>query len=259
MYDYLDILAESAQKTITEGYYRVSYKQPKLTISLKESILKCKETPIIAEIKFTSPSTGDLREKSHVTDIAEAMEKGGATGISVVTEPKHFKGNIKFVNEVRKVVNLPILMKDIMVSLTQIEAAFKTGADVVLLIQSLFDRGYCETDVEKMIEYAHAKELEVLLEVHTENELISALNTKADLVGINNRNLKTFEVDLETTKRVLINHRGKKKIVVSESGVNSIEDIRSLKEYGAMAFLIGTAIIKEKNIEEKLRELVYTL
>ena len=131
------------------------------------------------------------------------MERGGAVGISVLTEPKHFNGSLQTLVETRAAVNLPILMKDIIIIPEQIEVASQIGANAVLLIEALFEKGYCEMSVDKMIAFAHAKGLEVLLETHTEEEFQSAVETDADLVGINNRNLATLKIDLNTTKAIL--------------------------------------------------------
>ena len=188
--------------------------------------------------------------------IAKAMAKGGATAISVLTEPKHFNGSLEALTEAREAVKLPILMKDIILSPIQIEAASKIGANAVLLIKALFDRGYCEKNINEMIDGAHLFGLEVLLETHTESEFCSALKTGADLIGINNRNLATLKVDLNVTKQILAKNNPQNKLVVSESGINTPADIRFLRESGACAFLIGSAIMSTDNIEEKVKEFV---
>lgn len=259
MPDYIDLLAKDAINSIREGYYKTAAKivsQPK---SLKEAILKSKKIPIISEIKFASPSKGSIRDNGDLKEIARSMESGGSVGISILTEPKNFKGHIKFITEARKQVKVPILMKDIILSLEQIESAHRNGANAILLIQALFDRGYCENDVQSMIKYAHSRNLEVLLETHTEEEFLAALKTEADLIGINNRDLKTLKVNLEVTKSILAKHSAKGKVVVSESGINTPQDIRFLRNCGAQAFLVGTAIMKSSNIEEKVKELVEAL
>ncbi len=256
MPDYLDILAEDAMKTIKEGYYETDVKAAASSVGLREAILKCEGAPMISEIKLASPSMGVLRENSHSGEIARAMEEGGVVGISILTEPKHFGGNIKFISEARSRVKVPILMKDIILSPVQIEAASRTGANAVLLIQSLFTRGCCEKDVQSMIAYSHSKGLEVLLEVHAEDEFLSALKTDADMIGINNRDLKTLKVDLDVTRRILAKHGAEGKVIISESGINSPEDIRFLRECGAHAFLVGTAVMKAGNIKKKIEELV---
>jgi indole-3-glycerol phosphate synthase len=259
MPDYIDVLAKDAAKSIKEGYYETTTQVVAPHISLKEAIQKSKKNPIISEIKFASPSKGKIREDSDLGEIAKSMERGGSVGISILTEPKNFKGHIKFLAEARNQVNVPILMKDIILSPEQIEAASRNGANAILLIQALFDRGYCKNDTQSMIEYAHSRNLEVLLEAHTEEEFLSALKTDADLIGINNRDLKTLKVNLEVTKQILTKHDTQGRVTVSESGINTPKDIRFLRNCGAQAFLVGTAIMKSKNIEDKVKELVETL
>ena len=259
MPDYLDVLAHDALRSVEEGYYETSMKIPAQPVGLKEAILRCKRAPIISEIKFASPSMGSLRDDRGLEGIAKDMEEGGAIGISVLTEPRHFRGHIGFVAKVRSQVEVPVLMKDIVLSPVQIEAASMTGANAVLLIQTLFERGYCEKDVQEMIDFSHSRGLEVLLEAHTEDEFLSALETNADMIGINNRDLKTLDVDLEVTKRILTKHHVERKVIVSESGIDGPEDIRFLRQYGVQTFLVGTAVMKTADIKRKVRELVEAL
>jgi len=150
-------------------------------------------------------------------------------------------------------------MKDIILSPVQVEAAASIGANVVLLIQALFNRGHCERDLSEMIVEAHSKNLEVLLETHNESEFCSAIATDADLVGINNRDLGTLNVDLNVTKRILENNSTHGKIVVSESGVHTPADIRFLRACGANACLIGSAIMASSDVAEKVKEFVHAL
>ncbi|MEM3041366.1 MAG: indole-3-glycerol-phosphate synthase [Nitrososphaerota archaeon] len=259
MPDYLDVLASDAMKSIEEGYYETSIEMSARPTSLKEAIVRCKRTPIICEIKFHSPSVGALGRNHDLKRIAGEMEEGGAVGISVLTEKKHFGGHVRFLSEARDRVKIPILMKDLVLSPVQIDCASRTGANAILLIQTLFDRGYCEKDVQSMIKHSHSRGLEVLLEAHTRNEFLSALDTDADMIGVNNRNLETLEVDLEVTKRILAEFHIRDKVIVSESGINSPQDIQFLRQCGAQAFLVGTAIMKAGNIKEKVKELVETL
>ena len=259
MSDVLDALAKDAITTIKDGYYKTSKRRAYPHLSLREAILSCRKAAIISEIKLKSPSASVLREDADLKQISKDMENGGAVAISILTEPKHFKGHISFVPEVRDQVNVPILMKDIVLDPIQIEAASKTGANAILLIQALFDRGYCKRDVHRMIEYSHSKGLEVLLEAHTKKEFLSAVGTEADMIGINNRDLRTLEVNLETTKRLLTGHDAEKKVIVSESGIESSEDIRLLRRYGAQAYLVGTAIMRANSIRKKVEELVEAL
>ena len=256
MSDFLDTLAMDATKTIDSGYYqtKVSIEQPK--ISLKKAILECKANPVITEIKASSPSLGTIRTQVNPKEIAQAMEKGGAVGISVLTEPKHFHGSLSTLIQAREATKLPIIMKDIILVADQIEAAAQIGANAVLLIQALFDKGCSEMSVDKTIAFAHSRGLEVLLETHTEGEFRFAVETEADLVGINNRNLGTLKIDLNTTKEILKNNNGCGKVIVSESGIKTPKDLRFLRECGAKAFLIGSSIMLTENIEEKVKEFV---
>jgi indole-3-glycerol phosphate synthase len=257
MIDFLDTLAMDATKTIDSGYYKtlVSKKQHP-TLSLKKAILQCKTNAVITEIKAASPSLGTIRENVDVGAIAQAMEKAGAVGISVLTEPKHFNGSLTALAQAREATNLPVLMKDIVIVADQIDAAAQRGANAVLLIQALFDRRCCEMNVDRMIAFAHSKGLEVLLETHTVQEFQSALETKADLIGINNRNLADLKIDLNTTKQILEKHKPQDKIVISESGINTKADLQFLRSCGAKAFLIGASIMQNENIEGKAMEFV---
>ena len=259
MADFLDTLAQSAKATLDSGYYEKLSEAPTFQASLKKSILEAEHASVISEIKAASPSIGTIRENFETCDIAESMEKGGAVGISILTEPKHFKGSLCSLVDARRTVRLPILMKDIILSPVQLEAALKLGANVALLIEALFDRGYCECSLSDMIKIAHSKGLEVLLETHTGEEFRAALRTEAELVGINNRNLATLKVDLGVTKRILERNSAEGKIVVSESGVMKPADVRFLRKCGAQAFLIGSTVMSAENVEEKVREFVLAL
>jgi indole-3-glycerol phosphate synthase len=259
MADFLDVLAQSAQETINSGYYEALKETATSHISLKKAILEAKTAPVITEIKAASPSAGTIRKNVEAHSIAENMEKGGAVGISVLTEPKHFKGSLRLLVEARDAVKLPILMKDIIISPVQLDVASKAGANAALLIEALFDRGYCECNIHDMIATAHSKGLEVLLETHTADEFCFAVRTHADLVGINNRDLATLKVDLNVTKGILERNNAEGKIVVSESGINTAADLRFLRECGAYAFLIGSAVMLADNVEEKVKEFVSAL
>jgi indole-3-glycerol phosphate synthase len=259
MVDFLDKLAHNTMKRINNGYYDTDVEISTHSVSLKGKILESERIPIIAEIKAESPSLGVISKNIDANNIATAMENGGAVGISVLTVPKYFGGSLASLMEVRGAVKLPILMKDLIIDPIQLEAAFKIGANAVLIIQSLFRRGYSQYDVNDLIMEAHAKNLEVLLETHCEEEFTSAINTNADLIGINNRDLKTLKVDLKTTKRILSKIDSEDKVVVSESGIKTLADICFLKTFGAHAFLIGSTIMMASDIEKKVKEFVAAL
>jgi len=254
--DFLDTLAKDALDSIEDGYYRHYRTVKPVHASIKAAVLTAKTNAVIAEIKAASPSAGTIRSTVDVAATAQAMQRGGAVGLSVLTEPKHFNGSLQALSQARAAVNLPILMKDIILVQKQIEVASKLGANAVLLIEGLFDRGYCDVDVDQAIANAHGYGLEVLLEAHTEDEYLKAIQTKADLVGINNRNLATLKIDLDTTKTILQRHGKHGKTVVSESGIHNAADLRFLRGCGADAFLIGSSIMLTEDIESKVKEYV---
>ncbi|HIH07381.1 MAG TPA: indole-3-glycerol-phosphate synthase, partial [Candidatus Nitrosotenuis sp.] len=179
---------------------------------------------------------------------------GGAKALSVLTQPYLFDGSPEYFMEIRKQVKIPMLMKDIVVDKVQIDAAKKIGADYMLLIQSLFDVGLLK-EIDEFVDYGHKQGLKVLVEAHTKTEFVNALQTKSDLVGINNRNLDTLEIDINTTK-TLLEGFNENRIIVSESGIESPLDIQFLQKCGAGAYLIGSSIMKSENIKENVRSLV---
>jgi indole-3-glycerol phosphate synthase len=259
MSDFYDTLGFDAQTTIDSGYYDCFKVVPSLHLSLRKAICECNRNPVIAEIKCASPTLGTIRECSgaiEVTEIAKAMESGGAVALSVLTEPRHFKGSIDVLSDVRRAVKLPLLMKDIVLSQVQVAAAARLGADAVLLIKALYDRGFGEWDLDSMIEHVQSNGLEVLLEVHTEKEFKAAKSTNADIIGINNRNLANLKVDLNNTKKILKANTFEDLVIVSESGINTSADLQSLSQLGVSAFLIGSSIMLTDNVEEKVREFV---
>ena len=254
MSNILKRLVENSKTAINDGIYDISENLPNSGTDLAESIRNNARASLITEIKFSSPSLGEIRKASDPVDIAKAMVRGGAVGLSVLTQPYLFNGSPKYFMEVRRQVKVPMLMKDIIVDKIQIDAAKKIGADYMLLIQSLFDMGHLR-EIDEFISYGHKNGLKVLVEAHTESEFENSLRTDADIVGINNRNLDTLEIDINTTKRLLENKK-KTKLTLSESGISSPNDVRFLKKCGADAFLIGSSIMKSDNIEENVRGLV---
>jgi indole-3-glycerol phosphate synthase len=254
MADFLDILVKEAHERVENGYYNTARRLNVPRLSLKTAIINCQHAPIIAEIKPASPSRGRLRRITRLVEVAKGMEASGAVGISVLTEPKRFEGSLQALTQVKKSVGIPVLMKDIIVDKAQIEAAANMGADAILLIQ-----GTVANEVDDLIEFAHSFGLEVLLEAHTIEEFRAALKTRADLMGINNRDLKTLKVDLRVTARILTKTSPTGKTVVSESGIENAKHVRFLRQCGANAFLVGSSIMLAENIEQKVRELVMAL
>ena len=250
-------LVINSQAAIDDGTYDIDANLQKSNKDLVQIIKDNPHPTLLTEIKFASPSLGKIRTLTDPASVARQMVAGGSKAISILTQPNLFHGSPEYFMKVRESVDIPLLMKDIMIENIQIDAAEKMGADYILLIQSLFDQGFLK-EIDEFIEYAHKKELKILLEVHTKQEFENALKTEADLIGVNNRNLDTLEIDLKTTETVLKGYE-KSRPILSESGIETTEDIQYLKKSGANAFLIGSSIMKSDNIEEQVRKLVNSI
>ena len=247
-------LVNNSQMAIDDGVYDVESDLEKSNKDFKQIIKTNPHATLLTEIKFASPSLGKIRTLTDPASIAKKMVAGGAKALSVLTQPHLFHGSPQYFMKVREAVDVPLLMKDIMIDKIQIDAAKKIGADYMLVIQSLFDQKFL-SDIDGFIEYGHKQGLEIILEVHTKEEFENALKTDADIIGINNRNLDTLEIDLKTTELVLEGYE-KSRIILSESGINTVDEIQYLKKCGADAFLIGSSIMKSENIEEQVKKLV---
>lgn len=195
---------------------------------------------IIAEIKLASPSEGTICKDLSPEKIAVDYINHGAKALSVITEQDHFNGRPKYINDIRKILpHTPILMKDFVIDEYQIALARHLGADAVLLIVALLG----ESSLSSMMDFAKTLGLSTLVEVHNEDELKIALRCGADIIGINNRNLKTMKVSLETSKK-LVRHVPQGITLISESGIISRVQIDELKNLGFNGFLIGTTLMK---------------
>ncbi len=246
-------LVSNSQTAVDDGTYDVDVNLQKSDRDFIQIIKTNPHPTLLAEIKFASPSLGKIRTLADPANIARQMIAGGSKALSVLTQPHLFHGSPKHFIKVREAVDAPLLMKDIMIDKIQIDAAEKIGADYMLVIQSLFDQGFLK-EIDEFIDYGHRKGLKILLEVHTKQEFENASETAADLIGINNRNLDTLEIDLKTTETVLDGYEDTRPIL-SESGIESAKDVRYLKKCGADAFLIGSSIMKSDNIGEQIRKL----
>jgi len=215
-----------------------------------ENALKTKDIAFICEVKKASPSKGIIAEHFPYLQIAEEYEKAGANAISVLTEPHFFMGKDDYLTEIKKVVNIPVLRKDFIVDPYQIYEAQLIGADAVLLICSLLDTNH----LEEYIKIADSLGLSCLVEAHDEIELHSALEAGARVIGVNNRNLKTFEVDINTSAR-LRKLVSKDKVFVSESGIKTQSDISVLRQNGTNAVLIGEALMRSGDIGAEIAKL----
>jgi indole-3-glycerol phosphate synthase len=257
MRNILKELVNNSRKAIDNGVYEISETLSNSGTDLGETIMKSQHASLITEVKFSSPALGNIRKVSDPVNIALQMINGGASALSVLTQPFLFDGSPELFMKVRKIVKIPMLMKDITVDKIQIDAAKKIGADYFLLIQSLFDKKMV-SEMDELIDYGHKNGVKVLVEAHTSKEFENACKTNADIVGINNRNLDTLKIDLNTTKNIL-EDSNPSKVIISESGIESQDDIRFLHKCGAKGYLIGTAIMKNENIEQTVRGLVNSI
>lgn len=221
------------------------------SFSLKENIIT--GSGIIAEFKRKSPSKGVINDVTSPLEVVSAYEKSGASGISILTDRDFFGGTAEDIIKVRKHIGIPILRKDFMIDEYQLYEAKSIGADVILLIAACLS----PAQVKDFTGLAHELGLEVLLEIHTGEEL-EHLNPDIDLVGINNRNLKDFKVDLQHSVN-LKNQLPENVLSVAESGIYSIEDFRFLKEKGFNGFLMGEYFMKNANPGNQFAEFVSQL
>lgn len=206
--------------------------------SLKRFLLDGTKTGIIAEFKRKSPSKGIINDRSGVIDVTSAYANNGASGLSVLTDHHFFGGSVDDIISAR-INQIPILRKEFIIVEYQIIEAKAIGADAILLIAAILT----PQQVKDYTSTAHELGLEVILEIHDDNEL-EHINERVDIVGVNNRNLKTFEVDLEQSVK-LSRHIPVEKIRITESGINKIEDIAYLKQFGYKGFLIGENFMKQ--------------
>ncbi len=222
-------------------------------ISLKQSLLNEKGTGIIAEFKRASPSKGIINSTANIFDVVSGYELHGAAAASILTEPVYFKGNNDDIIGIRESINIPILRKDFVFEEYQIAEAKAIGADVILLIAA----SLTPAEVKRLANFAISIGLEVLLEIHTENELQHICDA-TEVVGINNRDLKTFTVDINRSIEL-----GKKipagKIKIAESGINNIETICTFKNAGFKGFLIGENFMKQPDPTIAFAEFVQQL
>lgn len=206
---------------------------------------------IIAEIKKASPSRGIIRDDFNPVEIARAYEESGAVAISVLTDKHFFQGDLEYLKQIKEVTSIPILDKDFIIDPYQIYQARIYGADAILLIAAILG----DDELKDYLTLTHQLGLSALLEVHTLEELKKVLLTDAQIIGINNRDLRNFNVNPDTSVQ-LVKYIPDNKIVVSESGINNKDLILTLQKEGIDAFLIGEAFMREEDVGKKLRELI---
>jgi indole-3-glycerol phosphate synthase len=213
--------------------------------------LTSRQPAIIAEVKKASPSAGVLRENFDPVSIAQAYQQGGAAALSVLTDEKHFKGCLADLESARAAVSLPVLRKDFTIDSYHVHQAAAHGADAILLIAAILT----ERQMREFRELAESYRMSALVEVHDEDELNPAIASGARIIGVNNRNLHTFKVDLTVSLR-LATKIPDSIVKVTESGIHSSSDLQRLRTAGYQAFLVGEHLIKSGNPEGALRALL---
>ena len=209
--------------------------------------VKAGAAAVIAEVKKASPSKGILRDPFFPADIAQSYAEHGAACLSVLTDQVYFQGAVDYLKQARASCDLPVLRKDFLVDPYQVYESRSMGADCILLIVSCLS----DAQLQEFEAIARTLDMAVLVEVHDEREMERALSLKTPLIGVNNRDLKTFKVSLETTlqlKKMVPEH----KLLVTESGISSAEEVKMLREHGVNAFLVGEAFMRAKEPGEAL-------
>jgi indole-3-glycerol phosphate synthase len=219
--------------------------------SFKDAISRKEAINIIAEVKRQSPSKGIIREDFNHLEIAQAYSEAGAAAMSVLTEEDFFGGHLRFLTEIHERTDVPLLRKDFIIDEYQIYEARLAGASAILLIAALLD----DELLWRFIKRAEELKLDALVEVHIEAEMHRAIEVGAQIIGVNNRDLTTFNVDLQTSVR-LAPLAPASTVLVSESGINTREDIQNLTAAGFQAFLIGEHLMRQNDIAAELRLLI---
>lgn len=220
-------------------------------IDFMERLDRSNGIALIGEVKRASPSQGDINASMEPLTQAESYVAGGADAISVLTDVSFFKGNFNDLEQVAKTVNVPVLNKDFIINKRQINRAYNHGADIVLLIVTILN----DEELLEFYNYATGLDLNVIVEVHDEAELKRALKISPRIIGINNRDLKTFTVDIANTEILLSKYRTDGIHFIAESGIHTSEDARRMKASGASGMLVGESLMRSDSIENKIKEL----
>ena len=253
--DELSRLVSNARALVLEGYYDLDDRLPMAPSFLESLGVAGQVSDVIAEIKFASPEGESGKPKSAFDGLLDRLVAARPLGLSVLAEPRVFGGHLDFVRRAAG-KGLPVLMKDVVVDEAQIDAAAACGASAVLLIESIFQRDLVPEPSQAFIDAAHDRGLDAILEVHTLEEWDSAVGTDADILGINNRDLATMEVDLGTTRR-LLGARRKDRPTIAMSGIGHRDQVESMLRAGADAVLVGSSIMAHEDPGKKLEELLH--
>lgn len=245
-------VVDDAKKSSPQGDLIKEIKSLSVKSSFKKNISRPHHINLIAEIKKASPSKGILRGDFNPVKIAITYQANGASAISVLTDERFFEGRLEYIPKVRGNVSIPILRKDFFIDEYQIYETVASGAEAILLIPEILSMA----EMTKFYNLAIELGLDCLVEVHNEEDIEKALAIGASIIGINNRDLHTFKVDLGVTQR-LIRLIPQNKVIVSESGIKSYEDIMFLKSLGVNAVLVGEAFMEADDIAAKMKEMMH--
>jgi len=255
--DTLAKLVRNAELLVASNYYdaeAASSYVPTTRRSLAMALNASLSYPIVAEVKNASPSNPSISVHDPEVLISKYL-KGGAAALSVITEPKYFKGSLQLL-EVASVHRVPVLMKDFIICRKQIDAASRHGASAILLIQKIFSSRLAKVTRESLMDYAHDRGLEVLLEAADEVELLQCLKSRADVVGINQRDLRTMAIEPGKGVRLLNNLAHKTKPIIVMSGITTREQVIATRKSGAAGVLIGSELVSSDDPEDRLKGLV---
>ena len=259
MSKYLEKILDYKRQELEHRKRKVSLKDVRLQAEEGEpvrdfiGVLKGKETKVIAEIKKASPSAGVIRQDFNPVSLAQIFADNGAAALSVLTDEHFFQGSLGSLGEIRKKVKVPLLRKDFTFDAYQIYEARGAGADAVLLIVRILE----DSQLRDYLSLADELGMAALVEVHNEKEMDRAVRLSGPLIGINNRDLDTFKVDLETTLK-LAKLAPSESVLVSESGISTRDDLKKLGDAEVHAFLIGETLLRAQNPGQKLQELLKT-
>jgi len=217
-----------------------------------ENKINSDQSAVIAEIKKASPSKGLLRENFQPAEIARSYTSHGAACLSILTDKDYFQGDEAYLKQARAACDLPVIRKDFIIDPYQVYEARAIDADCILLIVAALD----DNNLQSLFDLAHELNMDVLMEVHDEQEMQRALKTGARLIGINNRNLRNFDTSLETTLSML-GMVSDQHILVTESGIHTKDDVQLMRDNGVNAFLVGEAFMRADDPGEKLAELFF--
>jgi len=241
---------EQRKKALPLSYLqeRIAQQKPPLDFA---TALKDKHIQLIAEVKQASPSRGMLRPDLDPVELARIYSEGGAAAISVLTEANYFMGSIDYLTAIREVVELPLLRKDFIFDPYQVYESRAYSADALLLIVAILS----QEQLEELLLLSHSIGLKCLVEVHNESEVETAVLSRAEIIGINNRDLNTFTVDINTTGR-LLPLIPRQRIVVSESGIKNRKDIEKVRKWGVDAILVGESLVTADDVFTRMKELL---